>query len=193
MKRLWIVLILVGMLGAVAACQASGPETTGQQAPRPDDSFYVLNSYKDSSGRFKMDVPLKWNVQPQRLAQDNMKVATAFVGPDGFASVTQFDFGKVPGEPADQLLDAFLQVTGVTQNKDYKQLARLPVSPSQVMIEMEYTNNQGRALHSLGQLRVDGQVISLVSINFNQDVWPRAVTAAKQMLDSYTFTDNKGG
>lgn len=178
---------------AVAACQSSAPQAPGQQQPRQDDSFFVLNAYKDASGRFTMDVPMKWNVQPQRLAQDNMKVATAFVGPDGFASVTQFDFGKAPGEQADQLLDAFLQVTGVTQNKDYRQLARLPVSPTQVMIEMEYTNNQGRALHSLGQLRVDGSVISLVSVNFNQDVWPRAVGAAKRMVDSYTFTDNKGG
>ena len=193
MKRLWIVLILVGMLGALAACQSSAPPATGQQPPRQDDSFFILNQYKDPSGKFTMDVPMRWNVQPQRLAQDNMKVATAFVGPDGFASVTQFDFGKPPGEPADQLLDAFLQVTGVTQNKDYRQLARVPVSPSQVMIELEYTNNQGRQLHSLGQLRIDGQRISLVSINFNADVWPRAVTAAKQMLDSYTFTDNKGG
>ena len=131
MKRLWIVLILVGMLMAAAACQSSAPQASGQQQPRQDDSFFVLNAYKDASGRFTMDVPMKWNVQPQRLAQDNMKVATAFVGPDGFASVTQFDFGKAPGEQADQLLDAFLQVTGVTQNKDYRQLARLPVSPTQ--------------------------------------------------------------
>ena len=193
MKRLWIVLVLVGMLGALAACQSSAPQATGPQQPRQDDSFFILNQYKDPGGKFTMDVPMKWNVQPQRLAQENMKVASAFVGPDGFASVTQFDFGKAPAEPADQLLDAFLQVTGVTQNKDYQQLARLPVSPTQVMIETQYTNNQGRQLHSLGELRVDGQRISLISVNFNADVWPRAVTAAKQMIDSYTFTDNKGG
>ena len=197
MRLNWIVVVLVSLTLTLAACNSTAPapaaQTAAGAAPKAGDSFAQLATYEDPDKKFRIDAPASWRAQPQKLVQDNMKAATAFVGPEGFISVTQFDFGKTPAEPATVLVDSFLQVTGVTQNKDYQQLARLPVSPTQVMIETQYTNNQGRQLHSLGELRVDGQRISLISVNFNADVWPRAVTAAKQMIDSYTFTDNKGG
>lgn len=189
-----IVLIVLSLL--VVGCDnlpgaaAPAPQT---QAPLPSDSFAALAIYKEPTGKYSIEVPGSWRVQPQKPTQDNMKVATAFVGQEGFISVAQFDWGSVPGEPATQLIDAFLQVTGVTSNKNYKELARLPVSNTQVYIEMEYTNAQNRALHTLAQLRIDGTRISLISVSFDQAVWPRAVAVAKRITDSYQFTDNKSG
>jgi hypothetical protein len=190
----WLGLISLGLMLVLAACGSLGRQaSTAAQRPLPSDSFGALATHKDANGKFSIDVPAGWSVQPQKLAQENMKAATAFVGREGFMSVVQFDWGTAPAEQATQLVDSFLQVTGVTRNKGYKELARLPVSPTQVWVEMEYTTSENRALHNLTQLRIDGTRISLISINFDQAVWPRAVEVSKQIINSYVFTDNKGG
>jgi hypothetical protein len=179
----------------LVACDA-GPQQaapTGAQAPKPGDTFAVLATYQDPNNKFRIDAPASWRSQPQRLSQENMKAATAFVGPEGFISVAQFDWNTIPSEQATQLIDSFLQVTGVTSNKNYKELARLPVSATQVWVEMEYINAQNRPLHTLAQLRIDGSRISLISVSMNQDAWPRAVEISKQIINSYVLLDNKGG
>lgn len=180
------------LLAACGGAQAPAAAPAAQ-GPRPGDSFAALATYNDTTNKFRIDVPASWRAQPQKPTQENMKAATAFVGPEGFISVAQFDWGTTPSEQATQLIDYFFQVTGVTQNKNYKELARLPSSPTVVWVEMEYTNAQNRPLHTLAQLRIDGTRISVISASFNQDAWPRAVDTAKQIINSYVLTDNKSG
>ena len=198
MRWNWIVVVLVSLTLTLAACNTGTAAPTAQtgaaaQAPKAGDTFAQLATYEDPNKKFRIDAPASWRAQPQKLVQDNMKAATAFVGPEGFISVTQFDFGTTPAEPATVLVDSFLQVTGVRQNKNFKELARLPESNQTVWVEMEYLNAQNRPLHTLTQLRIDGPRISLIAVNFDQSVWPRAVEVSKQIISSYVLLDNKSG
>ena len=197
MRLNWIVVVLVSLTLTLAACNSTAPapaaQTAAGAAPKAGDSFAQLATYEDPDKKFRIDAPASWRAQPQKLVQDNMKAATAFVGPEGFISVTQFDFGKTPAEPATVLVDSFLQVTGVRNNKNFKELARLPESNQTVWVEMEYLNGQNRPIHNLTQLRIDGPRISLIAVNFDQSAWPRAVEISKQIIKSYVLLDNKSG
>ena len=198
MRLNWIVVVVVSVMLSLAACNSTAPAPaaqtgTGAQAPKAGDSFAQLATYEDPNKKFRIDAPASWRAQPQKLVQDNMKAATAFVGPEGFISVTQFDFGSVPAEPASVLVDSFLQVTGVRSYKNFKELARLPESNQTVWVEMEYLNGENRPIHNLTQLRIDGSRISLIAVNFDQSAWPRAVEISKQIIKSYVLLDNKSG
>ena len=148
--------------------------------------------FREPEGKFSLEVPGTWPPQPQDVGNDptsDVRLGMLFPSPEGngLVTVTQFDNGRPP-QNIGNLASQVLQMSGVTEQRGYRETARSNVLEREgqaIRVALEYLRGN-EPMQALVLFQADNTTFSMVNVSVVKNSWQANETAVHDILGSYS-------